>query len=79
MFECLEEVPDANEDEIQSALAASVWKLEAAVKILKINELLKTPDNRWSFGFSKNRAVCDMVLGGMNWNLDQAKSKVTKV
>jgi hypothetical protein len=35
MFECLNEVPDANEEEIQSALAASEWKIEAAVKILK--------------------------------------------
>jgi hypothetical protein len=79
MFDCLNEVPDATEEEIESALTASDWKIEAAVKILKINEILRTPEDQWSFGFSKNRAVCEMVLSGMDWNLDQAKNKVTKV
>ena len=79
MFDCLEEVPYANEEEIEAALAASEWNIEAAVKILKINDLCKVPDDEWKFGFSKNRAVCQMVLDGMDWDLDQAKSKVMKV
>ena len=79
MFDCLNEMPDATEHEIESALRASEWNPEAAVKLLKINEILKTPKDQWSFGFSKNRAVCEMVLSGMDWNLDQAKNKVTKV
>jgi hypothetical protein len=41
MFDCLNEVPDATEEEIESALTASDWKIEAAVKILKINEILR--------------------------------------
>ena len=49
---------DANEEEIQSALAASEWKIEAAVKILK--------RGRMDFGFSINRAFCEMVLGGLD-------------
>ena len=53
MFDCLNEVPDATEEEIESALTASDWKIEAAVKILKINEILRTPEDQWSFGFSK--------------------------
>ena len=79
MFDCLNEVPDVGEEEIEAALRASEWEVEAAVKLLKINEMLGTPDDQWSFGFSKNKAVCEMVLRGMAWNLDQAKNKVTKV
>ena len=79
MFECLEEVADANEEEIVAALMSTDWNIDASVKILKIEELGKCPDNEWTFGFSKNKAVCQMVLGGTGWDLGLAKSKVSKV
>ena len=79
MFECLEEVSDANEEEIVAALMVADWNTETAVKLLKIDDLGKCPVDEWKFGFSNNRAVCKMILGGTGWDLDLAKSKVTKV
>ena len=79
MFECLEEVSDANEEEIMDALTEADWNTNNAVRLLKINELNKCPEEEWTFGFLKNKAVCKMVLGGTDWDLDKAKSKVTKV
>ena len=79
MFECLDKVPYANEAEIETALKESEWVVTAAIKILKINELFKCPAKDWTFGFSKNRAVCKVVLDGMDWDLGRAKCKVMKV
>ena len=70
MFECLDEVTDCAEGEIQTALEASEWNVEKAVQTLKIDKLMKLPV--WKFGLKQNPVVCKMVLCSVEWNVDRA-------
>ena len=70
MFECLDEVADCAEGEIQTALEASEWDVGDAVKTLKISKLMKLPV--WKLGLKQNPVVCKMVLRSVEWNVDRA-------
>lgn len=72
MFECFEQVPEATEGEIKSALKEAGWKIEPAIRNLKIQMLGKCPEKEWNFGFPNNRPTCEMLLKASGWDLAQA-------
>ena len=79
MFKCLEQVPGATEGEIKSALEAAGWKIETAVRNLKIQMLGKCPKEKWNFGFPNNSPTCEMLLKASGWDLAEAMRKAQGV
>jgi hypothetical protein len=73
MFECLNIVPAATEEEIRTALVSCDWDSATAVKPLQVLELGKCPAEEWTFGLKNNEAVCKLVLKSTKWNLALAK------
>ena len=47
MFECLDKVPSASQDEIAEALRLTGWNTASAVKLLKIQKLGQRPQSQW--------------------------------
>lgn len=78
MFKCLDEVPEATEEEIRECLVSCGWDSEHAVKHLKVKQLGKCPDREWTFSFQNKADVCRMVLATSGWDLEQAKARVRK-
>ena len=48
MFECLDKVPGASQDEIAEALRLTGWNTASAVKLLKIQKLGLRPPSQWN-------------------------------
>ena len=48
MFECLDKVPGASQDEIAEALRLTGWNTARAVKLLKIQKLGQHPQSQWT-------------------------------
>ena len=48
MFECLDQVPGASQDEIAEALRLTGWNTASAVKLLKIQKLGQRPLSQWT-------------------------------
>ena len=76
MFKCLDDVPEATEEEIRESLITCGWDPEHAVKRLKVKQLGKCPDQEWTFGFENKADVCRMVLATSGWDLEVAKARV---
>jgi hypothetical protein len=76
MFKCLDDVPEATEEEIRESLITCGWDSKHAVIRLKVKQLGKCPDEEWTFGFENKADVCRMVLATSGWDLEVAKARV---
>jgi hypothetical protein len=76
MFECIDQVANTTENDIQEALEVTEWNVEMAVKELKVTQLMKCPKVDWKLGLQQNRKVCSIALNSVNWNLELACKRV---
>ena len=73
------EVPEAGMDIATSALTSSGWKVEEAVKNMKVQELVKCPSQEWKLQLKRTEQVCRALLKLSSWDLAVAKARVRRL